>query len=159
MKLVYTLKKIIPNQKSIFLAGGTYRTQQLQNDSSVHSWREQAITYLKQHGFNGTVYIPQFVDGKLPQGWTLDKQIKWQSSALQNSTIILFWIPRDLKNLPCFTTNFQLGQWYKSGKVVVGSPKTAQKNEYLQWKCKHQANLSWQDNLDDLVKEAIKRTK
>lgn len=155
MKLVYVLENIdINDKKSIFLAGPTIRIGNKNNTIDLQSWRKEAVDILKSEGFNGSVYIPEWDYNIKPKGWTYKGQIDWETNGLNSATIILFWIPRNNTSLPGFTTNVEFGEWYKSGKIVVGSPKDSWKNEYLQFKSKEQ-NIDWKYDLRSLVKEAL----
>ena len=51
---VYSLKK------SIFLAGPTPRSKE------VKSWRPEAIRLLKEKGFDGVVFVPEFENKTVP---------------------------------------------------------------------------------------------
>ncbi len=43
------------------------------------------------------------------------------------------WVPRNLNTMPAFTTNVEWGMYWDSGRIVLGAPEGAPKNEYLQW--------------------------
>jgi hypothetical protein len=45
--------------------------------------------------------------------------------------VVAFWIPRNLPRLPGLTSNFELGLWLRSGKVVLGAPPGADAMDYL----------------------------
>ena len=120
----------IPKTKSIFLAGPTLR-----NDFFENSWRKEAVEFLKEAGFDGNVFVPESKTGdyKLLSDKGFDAPI-WEWAALDASDVILFWIPRDLEKLPAFTTNVEFGRYTAlvPEKVVLGFPKEAPKNEYLE---------------------------
>ena len=120
MKLIYAREPISP---SIFLARPTPR------DSSVKSWRPEAINLLENHKFNGTVYVPEDRDGS-PQ-FSYDHQIYWEWLALETSSAILFWVPREISNMPAFTTNVEFGLYAIRGRCVLGYPNGAPKMSYL----------------------------
>jgi len=109
--------------KSIFLAGPTPR------DEKAQSWRPEAIDLLRAAGFDGVVFIPEARDGV----WHGDKvaQIEWEERSLHLSDSIIFWVPRNMETMPALTTNTEFGRWEDSGRVVLGSPDTAVRNEYL----------------------------
>lgn len=115
MEVIYALEDF-PDivVKSIFLAGPTPRT------SSVDSWREDALKILRTQGFDGTIFVPEPRDGIFSQSYT--DQIQWEDEALNRADCILFWVPRDMVTLPGLTTNHEHGEWFKSGKVVLGVP-------------------------------------
>lgn len=58
-------------------------------------------------------------------------QIEWEEKHLNEATCIMFWIPRNLDDMPGFTTNIEWGTWQKSGKVVLGAPEEAPKLGYI----------------------------
>jgi hypothetical protein len=48
----------------------------------------------------------------------------------------LFWIPRDLRTLPGFTTNVEFGLDVTTGRAVLGCPPDCpnpERNRYLIW--------------------------
>jgi hypothetical protein len=108
----------------IFIAGPSPRSD---NEHAV-SWRSGAIAYLKDK-FHGNVFVPEPHDGKW-QG-EYENQVDWEDLCLGLADCIAFWIPRDLKTLPGFTTNVEWGRWESSGKVVLGYPEDAHKMTYI----------------------------
>ncbi len=60
-------------------------------------------------------------------------QAMWEREALINATVVVFWIPRKLPEMPAFTTNVEFGYWLHSGKVVYGRPDATPKTKYLDW--------------------------
>lgn len=119
MNIVY----VNGNGQSIFLAGGTPR------DANTPSWRPEAIRLLRDKGFTGSVFVPEQTDGQWKNNY--DDQVEWELKHLELATIIMFWVPRDLDRLPCFTTNVEFGIYLKSGKIVYGRPEYSHKNKYL----------------------------
>jgi 8-oxo-dGTP pyrophosphatase MutT (NUDIX family) len=109
--------------RSLFLAGPAPRSKE------VASWRPEALEILRQSGYNGVVFVPELRAKK----WNgkYHEQIAWEEKALSMSDCIIFWIPRELVHMPAFTTNIEYGEWLKSGKIVMGSPKDAPKMSYL----------------------------
>lgn len=153
MQIIYSLESVVNNeQPSIFLAGPTYRI----SDKCDHnpSWRKEALTFLQFNNFNGIVYIPEFKNDKLDPNFTLSRQVDWELKAMNSATVILFWIPRDLEKLPAFTTNIEFGERLNSGKIVIGGPPTAQKNEYIKERCSR-LQINWNYTLDNCIKEAL----
>ena len=110
---------------SIFLAGPTPRSP------NVKSWRVEMLQQLEKRGFTGTVFVPEPEDGE----WSTDyiDQVDWELYHLAISTVILFWVPRDLETMPAFTTNVEFGMYIKSGKLIYGRPDDAPKNKYLDY--------------------------
>ncbi len=97
MKVNYSDEPVIKAEKSIFLAGPTPR------NIEVQTWRKEAIKLLQDLGFDGIVYVPEreFDD----RTFNYDNQVWWEREALHNANSIVFWIPRDIKTMPAFTTN------------------------------------------------------
>lgn len=127
MKVVYAAQEFPPAwEKSIFLAGGTPRSEQ-----TLVSWRHEALAILQQEGFDGVVFVPEDETGRYDHSY--DHQVEWEKQALNFADVILFWVPRDMQNLPCLTTNVEFGKWVSSGKCVLGFPPDAPGTRYLQW--------------------------
>jgi calcineurin-like phosphoesterase family protein len=152
MNLIYNLQSNVdPTKNTIFLAGGTSRT-----DTS-NSWRKEAVKYLEQFGFGGNVVIPEPENGFLElDTFDKDEQIKWERDMLVQANVILFWIPRDLEKLPCFTTNIEFGEWYNSSKVVYGRPDNAEKMDYIDFMVREAGGVVYY-TLEHTVGEAISR--
>lgn len=131
---------------SIFLAGPTPRSQ------DVSSWRPSAIETLYCFGWNGVVFLPEDRSGVFHGDYI--GQVEWEDAALQAADCITFWVPRNLWNLPGFTTNDEWGFWKASGKVTWGAPPDADKVNY-QWHYAHKLNVPTADNLNDSCKNAI----
>ncbi|MEL6105158.1 MAG: nucleoside 2-deoxyribosyltransferase domain-containing protein [Planctomycetota bacterium] len=108
---------------AIFLAGPTPRSDQ------TESWRPQCLSLLEQRGYDGVVFIPEPRSGEAFSNY--DSQVEWERMGLAMADVILFWVPRDLSDMPAFTTNVEWGMWYDSGKAVFGAPSSAPKNTYL----------------------------
>lgn len=124
MKLVYALEDLPETiNKSIFLAGPTPRSD------DAEPWRKDAIQILEDKGYDGVVFIPEPKDGKWAEEY--EDQVEWEEKCLNVADCIVFWVPRDLKTMPAFTTNVEFGMWCNSGKIVFGAPPKAEKNRYL----------------------------
>ncbi len=150
MEIVFTLEKVPEKiNKSIFLAGPTSR------EGGANSWRKEAIKLLEEQGFDGTVFVPE------ARSWEkfnpeYDEQILWEDTFLTLADCILFWIPRDLKTLPGFTTNDEWGFWKASGKVVLGAPENAPKVSYQKYYALR-LNVPFATSLSETVKNAINK--
>ena len=144
----YSDEIVIKGKKSIFLAGPTPR------DENTVSWRIDVCDRLEKLGFDGVVYNPEYSSWK-PKSSYID-QAEWEREALTEATVILFWIPRDLKDMPAFTTNVEFGYWLHTGKIIYGRPDDSVKNKYLDWLYKLDYNKEPFNDLDKLLKEAIK---
>jgi calcineurin-like phosphoesterase family protein len=156
MRVFYTLEKSETNKNSIFLAGPTYRIYDNVECKHLESWRKVALKYLENLGFEGDVYVPEWKDNVKPLEWTYSRQVDWETEHLKKCGVILFWIPRDLNNLPAFTTNIEFGEWLNSGKIVIGSPVDAPKNKYLIERCSR-LGVAWFNMLEALVSEAVEK--
>lgn len=120
MKTIFTLD---PLPKSIFLAGPTPRS------AATASWRPDALKILKALSFEGDVYVPEAADwGPHPH---YDDQLHWEWEALNQATVAVFWVPRDLETMPALTTNVEFGIFIQSGKLILGYPEAAPKMKYL----------------------------
>ena len=140
---------VIKCEKSIFLAGPTPRS----ND--VKSWRKYACEILNRNGFDGVVYVPEYSTDK-PKTDYVD-QAEWERDALINSSVIAFWIPRNIKDMPGFTTNVEFGYYLHTGKVIYGRPNNASKIKYLDWLYKVDTNMEPFDNIEELLLFSIKK--
>ena len=89
-------------------------------------------------------------------GVELEKEILWQQEPTADATLILFWVPRNKKTLPGFTTNIEFGYWLNSGKIIYGRPDTAEEIGYLDFIYKQKYQKEPINNLDELVYESIK---
>ena len=147
MIINYSDQKVIKNKKSIFIAGPTPR------DGKVKSWRTTACEKLNELGFDGVVYVPEYSSWK-PKADYVD-QAMWEREALTEATVIMFWVPRSLPNMPAFTTNVEFGYWLHSGKVIYGRPDNDVKIKYLDWLYKEDYNKVPINDLDELLKESI----
>jgi len=134
---------------SIFLAGPSPR------DAADPNWRPEALETLERLGFEGVVFAPIY-RGKPTVPFDYDKQVEWEKKWLNASDLIVFWVPRDLKKLPGFTTNVEYGMWLRSGKVLLGSPEDADKMQYLEWWADQEGVPNYHD-LDELLEAAVKR--
>lgn len=150
-KIVYAMEEM-PKKitKSIFLAGPTPRSK------NVESWRKEALDILNKKGYDGVVFIPEPRNDKWNENY--NEQIDWERKFLDASDCIVFWIPRELRedfeNI-ALTTNVEFGLYCKSGKVVAGAPKEAEKNRYL-IDLAEKEKITWENKLDKVINNAIK---
>lgn len=150
MKINYSDQEVMKGEKSIFLAGPTPR------EENITSWRTEACKKLEELGFDGIVYVPEYSTWKPKEDYV--DQAMWERIALTEATTILFWIPRKLPELPAFTTNVEFGYWLHSNKVIYGRPDDASKIKYLDWLYELDYHKKPLNNLEQLLKEAIKMT-
>jgi len=140
MKVVYSLGEIDPSVPSIFLAGPTPRNSEIKwwerfflLKRNVPTWRKEALEILAAMNFDGIVYVPEDDGWTMRDGFDTDEQRRWEREAIRASSVTLFWVPRELKTMPAFTTNVEFGWVHgdKSLKYVLGSPAKARKMGYL----------------------------
>lgn len=128
MKVVYSNHPIQPQyfrQPSMFLAGPTPRSQ------SVKSWRPEAVQYLEEANFKGVVFVPEWSDFKSQIDY--QAQVAWELEGLMKCTQIVFWVPRNLNDMPAFTTNVEFGRYTAIRNPMYGRPNDAPNNRYLDW--------------------------
>ena len=144
----YSNQEVIKGEKSIFLAGPTPRS------SDVETWRKEAIHILNDLGFDGIVYVPEF--NNEDRTFDLIKQVWWEREALFSSSVIVFWIPRS-DVLPGYTTNIEFGYWMAKdkGKVIYGRPDNSIKNNYLDWLYQTETQKEAIKDLKELLEGAM----
>lgn len=128
MEINFSNEPIKISEKSIFLAGPTLRGEPYDK-----SWRKTACEFLEKMGFDGLVYVPEFPTGVMKPDLT--EQAEWEREGLMNASVILFYIPRKLPELPGFTTNVEFGMYLARRPEVceLCIPEGAKKVKYLEW--------------------------
>lgn len=144
MKVLFTLDAI--ETDCIFLAGPTY-----ENCLKEKSWRPEALDILKRKGYKGTVFVPENWDFNLSD---IESRTGWEIQAMEKADCILFWIPRNLIDMQGFTTNIEFGEFYRSGKVVLGAPEDAAKMELIETRCSMQGIIR-RYTLEDTINDAL----
>ena len=124
MNTIYATEPVILVGRSIFLAGPTPRSQE------VPSWRPQALDLLEKMNFGGTVLVPE---RRGDRNYDFRSQVEWEWEGLEGCDKIVFWVPRELKTMPAFTTNVEFGSYVRSGRALYGRPDGCPKNDYLDW--------------------------
>lgn len=120
---IYALEKKQIKGHSVFLAGPTPR------NASVPSWRPEMIQNLRKNEYAGDILIPEKRGNYLD--YEYETQTRWEVEHLNKSSCILFWIPRNIPNMPAFTTNIEFGEWMHSKKILLAYPQNAEKMRYL----------------------------
>lgn len=149
MQINYSDEEVLKGGESIFLAGPTPRGE------NAISWRRDAVNILKELGFDGTVYVPEYSTWKPKEDYV--DQAMWERNALTEATVIVFWIPRDLETMPGYTTNVEFGYWLPTKKVVYGRPDKTPKTKYLDWLYELDYGVKAVNNLHQLLEDAIKK--
>ena len=147
MRVNFSDEVVLKGKKSIFLAGPTPR------EEKVASWRVAAVKKLEELGFDGVVFVPEYSTW-VPKTNYVD-QANWEREALTEATVILFWIPRSLPDMPGFSTNVEFGYWLHSKKVIYGRPDGAPKTKNLDWLYKTDYNEEPFNDLDKLLEYAV----
>lgn len=150
MIINYADEKVMKSKKSIFLAGPTPRSE------NIKSWRKEACAILEENGFDGVVYVPEYSTWRPKDSY--DNQAMWEREALMEATVIVFWIPRELSDMPAFTTNVEFGYWLHTGKVLYGRPDNAEKIKYLDWLYELDYKVKPINNLKELMVIATTNT-
>lgn len=148
MIINYSNQEVIKGKKSIFLAGPTPR------NNNIESWRKKACEYIEKEDFDGVVYVPEYSSWRPLEDYTC--QVMWEREALSNASVIAFWVPRELPDMPAFTTNVEFGYWIHTGKILYGRPKESKKNKYLDWLYELDTNKKPYVELEDLLNNSIK---
>lgn len=131
MQVVYAREPFPASwSKSLFLAGPTPRSE------DMPSWRPEALRLLEALGYDGTVLSPEDRgrSGCAVTPETYEPQIRWEDEAMRRADAVVFWVPRDLKDFPAFTTNIEWGEQFDSGRVALGYPDGAPKMGYFKTK-------------------------
>lgn len=128
MTTITWARQQLPAGPSIFLAGPT-----IDMDDPEPSWREEAIRLLTEADVPNVITPESFMGIRAD---TYEHQFTWECAARATATAILYWIPRDVKRLPGFTTNVEFGYDVASHdrKVVLGAPPDCpnpERNRYL----------------------------
>lgn len=125
MKVIFAGLPLEVQHPSIFLAGPTSRS------ANVQSWRPEALDTLAELGFAGLVLVPERQDWSVK--FDYQDQVEWEFAGLEVATVVAFRVPRQLPDLPGFTTNVEFGRYVGSGRCVYGRPSGAPHTRYLDW--------------------------
>jgi len=151
---IYYAQDEVNFENSIFLMGPSPR------DENTKSWRKEAIELFekieKEYDFTINLVLPEFKDGNF--NFEKEDQIKWELNCQNNSTILFFWIPREMKKLPGLTTNIELGMNIDRKNLVIGFPKNSEKNEYIKILCKIK-NIPLFNSLENQVRFVFEKIK
>lgn len=137
------------NKNSCFLAGPTRR-----NSPYNLSWRKEAVEILRKLNFEGIIYIPECIHSIQ---FDYNNQVLWERKGLENANHIIFWIPRNMIDMPALTTNVEFGMYLARNpeKVFYGRPDNSEKNTYLDWLYNYETNRFPINNLENLLKLTV----
>lgn len=136
----------------IFLAGPTNRTLTYKD-----SWRNKAVEYITNLGFEGMVHVPEFKEGVKWDDRYIKQQTMWEWDCLGFSEVIMFWVPRDKEEMIGLTTNVEFGRYItlKPESVVLGYPEDAFRMRYLNTLYMHLAGKSATHTLAETCQLAV----
>jgi hypothetical protein len=77
--------------------------------------------------------------------------------ARSRATVIVFWVPRELSQMPAFTTNVEFGEDYGSGRVVYGRPEGSPKTRYLDFLYRQRYGIDPCNTLLGTLERALSR--
>lgn len=155
MQIVHAQERFpLTGNSALFLAGPTPRAPV--GAPATPSWRQEALDILKNLNYKGDVMIPEPRHGWQPD---YDAQVDWEIEGRERADIIVFWVPRELKLMPAFTTNVEYGEDLTTGKALYGRPDTAPKNKYLDALWKKQGHDRPHNDLTQLLADAVTNLK
>lgn len=134
-----------PHIFSVFLAGPSPRNGQ------GHDWRKELLKLLQNIQIPIQVFIPLPKYSVTPL--TYMGQVDWEDEHLEACDLLVFWVPRDLQDLPGFTTNVEFGEWIRQTKkpMFYGRPNNAPKTRYLDYRYKKWRKASPINSLESLA--------
>ncbi len=150
MKILYSDGGLFKDDThSIFLAGPTPRS------SDVLSWRPQAIDIIQKLNYDGTVLVPERKNWE--SRFDYKDQIEWELDSLSKASSIVFWIPRNMKNMPALTTNVEFGYWLADTphKILYGRPDNAEHIGYLDFLYSKHVKQPIHNDLKNLLERAV----
>ncbi|MFA5020806.1 MAG: nucleoside 2-deoxyribosyltransferase domain-containing protein [Patescibacteria group bacterium] len=119
--------------QSIFLLGPIPRTLETKH----LSWKPEAYRLLEELGYDGVVYDPEHEGSfseRRDESYERGFQIDWETAALDRADAIVAWVPRQLPEMPAMTSNFELGERFKSGRLLLGFPEGTPRMEYIKYR-------------------------
>lgn len=150
MTLVYWLEPY-PRfcTRSVFLAGPTAR------QGEIPSWRKEAVRLFAKAGWDGAIFIPEPRPGtSWPEKFQHDPVVDWEVTGLNRADCDLFWVPRSEGVLPGFTTNIEWGNFFMSGRAVLGCPPAAVRMNYMKYRGA-QFHVPFAETLEETIANAI----
>ncbi len=113
---------------SIFFNGPTSRSQILE-----YMWRPQAVRYLRELGYTGWIFVPEFRGVAPESGDFTEKDYihEWESARRAHANVNLYWIPRNAHELLGLNTNLELGM--SIGQELMRIPEERGKRIVVGW--------------------------
>jgi len=131
---------------SIYLAGPTPR------DKYTKSWRPDALYILWGNKYDGVVIVPEMNESfRYSEDRIPDNIYDWENYYMTQCNVIAFWVPRELKTMPAFTTNIEFGRFCGHSRSLYGRPDGAPKTAYLDWLYMKLRNKKPHSNLSNLM--------
>ena len=137
-------------RNTIFLAGPTpraslplrYKVGDAEHTKPYPSWRPEALGCLREVGFNGTVFVPEALDGTWNENY--DAQVEWELEALFGCEVPLFWLGFKFPEMPGLTTRTEFGMVLSQKHyMVVGIPRWAERVSYQRHLTKHRKDYTF----------------
>ena len=146
MQIIYACEPFPTTVKKMLFAAGPTVLEK--------SWRENALNELCRQKYDGTVFVPEPRNGKWRSDY--DEQVIWEDMALNRSDAIMFWIPRDLKDMLGLTTNDEWGYWKSvhPSKLILGAPDYAEKVRYQKFYAE-KLGIEMAETLEETVRKSI----
>jgi hypothetical protein len=82
-------------------------------------------------------------------------QTTWEVKMRARADLIVFWVPRELAQMPAFTTNIEFGEDYDSCRCLYGRPAGAPKTRYLDVRWQAVSGGVPHASLRDLLTEGV----
>ena len=147
--------------KSLFLLGPVPKTAKTKH----LSWKPRVYRILERLGFDGVIYEPEqeIAPDQGEVGYDEAEQIDWEVSGMRRSDVIIGWIARQFPELPAMTSNIELGEFFRSGKLFLGYPPGTPRIDYINYRATDwlKKNYGWSvpiyHDLEELLQAAVLR--
>lgn len=103
---------VLPNSKTVFLAGGI---------TNCWNWQNDALYLFSQSKLSDdyVIFNPRREDFPIDDPNAAEEQITWEHNALRFCQVIMFWFPHETL---CPIVLYELGAWSMTGKpIYVGA--------------------------------------
>ncbi|QFU90219.1 nucleoside 2-deoxyribosyltransferase domain-containing protein [Amycolatopsis sp. YIM 10] len=154
IELVYAHEPVPSGVPSVMLLGPTPRS------AEVESWRPAAVDLIAagwQEPEPLVVLSPESRGGWRAREY--DDQVAAELEMIESARALMFWIPRDLRTMPAFTTNVEFGliAGTTPERAVLGCPPECadpERNRYLIWHARR-LGIPVCDTLERTVETAL----